>query len=109
MTETAGKPIAVAIAVLEHNGKFLVGVRPPGVPLAGLAEFPGGKIDLGETPEAAAIRECREETGLASKSLASISRRCINTSTACSKFIFFVATPLVLAASICSPPCPFVG
>jgi 8-oxo-dGTP diphosphatase len=58
------KPIAVAIAVLENNGKFLVGVRPPNVPLAGLAEFPGGKIDPGETPEDAAIRECQEETGL---------------------------------------------
>ncbi len=65
MTDIAGKPIAVAIAVLQHNGKFLVGVRPPGVPLAGLSEFPGGKVDPGETPEAAAIRECREETGLA--------------------------------------------
>jgi 8-oxo-dGTP diphosphatase len=64
MTEIAGKPIAVAIAVVEHDGKFLVGVRPPGVPLAGLAEFPGGKVDPGETPENAAIRECREETGL---------------------------------------------
>jgi mutator protein MutT len=65
MTKIAGKPITVAIAVLEHDEKFLVGVRPPGVPLAGLAEFPGGKIDPGETPEAAAVRECREETGLA--------------------------------------------
>ncbi len=67
MPEIAGKPIAVAIAVLEHDGKFLVGVRPPGVPLAGLAEFSGGKVDPGETPEAAAVRECREETGLAVK------------------------------------------
>ena len=54
----------IAIAVVEHAGRFLVGQRPPGVPLAGLWEFPGGKIEPGETPEAAAVRECREETGL---------------------------------------------
>jgi 8-oxo-dGTP diphosphatase len=55
----------IAIAVVEHEGRFLVGQRPPGVPLAGLWEFPGGKIEAGETPEAAAVRECLEETGLA--------------------------------------------
>jgi 8-oxo-dGTP diphosphatase len=54
----------IAIAVVEHEGQFLVGQRPPGVPLAGLWEFPGGKIEPGETPEAAAIRECLEETRL---------------------------------------------
>ena len=54
----------IAIAVVEHDAKFLVGQRPPGVPLAGLAEFPGGKVQPGETPEKAAIRECLEETGL---------------------------------------------
>lgn len=54
----------IAIAVVEHDGCFLVGQRPPGVPLAGLWEFPGGKIQPGETPEAAAVRECLEETGL---------------------------------------------
>ena len=65
MAQAADKPIAVAIAVVQQNGRFLVGVRPAGVPLAGLAEFPGGKVNLGESPEAAAVRECREETGLA--------------------------------------------
>jgi 8-oxo-dGTP diphosphatase len=59
------EPIAVAIAVVEANDRFLVGVRPEGVPLAGLAEFPGGKVEDGESPETAAIRECFEETGLA--------------------------------------------
>jgi 8-oxo-dGTP diphosphatase len=58
------KPITVAIAVVQNNGRFLVGVRPAGVPLAGLAEFPGGKVNADETPEVAAVRECREETGL---------------------------------------------
>jgi mutator protein MutT len=57
--------IKVAIAVVEQNGCFLIGQRPEGVPLAGLWEFPGGKILPGETAEAAAIRECLEETGIA--------------------------------------------
>jgi 8-oxo-dGTP diphosphatase len=56
--------IKVAIAVVEQNGCFLIGQRPEGVPLAGLWEFPGGKILPGETAEAAAIRECLEETGI---------------------------------------------
>jgi 8-oxo-dGTP diphosphatase len=55
----------IAIAVVEHEGRFLIGQRPEGVPLAGYWEFPGGKIEPGETAEAAAVRECLEETGLA--------------------------------------------
>jgi 8-oxo-dGTP diphosphatase len=58
-------PTPIAIAVVEHEGRFLIGPRPEGVPLAGLWEFPGGKIQPGETPEEAAVRECQEETGLA--------------------------------------------
>ena len=55
----------IAIAVVEQNGQFLIGQRPPGVALAGLWEFPGGKVEPGETAAAAAVRECLEETGLA--------------------------------------------
>ncbi len=58
-------PTPIAIAVVEHENQFLIGQRPPWVALAGMWEFPGGKIEPGETPEAAAVRECREETGLA--------------------------------------------
>jgi 8-oxo-dGTP diphosphatase len=58
------KPTCVAIAIVEHEGRFLVGVRSAGIPLAGLAEFPGGKVHDGETAATAAVRECREETGL---------------------------------------------
>ncbi len=55
----------IAIAVVEHDDHFLIGVRPEGVPLAGFWEFPGGKIQPDESPEAAAARrECLEETGL---------------------------------------------
>jgi 8-oxo-dGTP diphosphatase len=57
-------PTPIAIAVVEYDGQFLIGQRPEGAPLAGLWEFPGGKIQPGETPEAAAVRECLEETGL---------------------------------------------
>ena len=57
-------PVRVAIAIVEQNGQFLVGVRPESVPLAGFAEFPGGKVHDDETAAAAAVRECHEETGL---------------------------------------------
>jgi 8-oxo-dGTP diphosphatase len=57
-------PTRVAIAVVRHEDQFLVGVRPEGVPLAGFAEFPGGKVNSEETPADAAVRECREESGL---------------------------------------------
>lgn len=58
------KVTPIALAVVYHRGRVLIGRRPPGVPLAGFWEFPGGKILAGETPEQAAVRECREETGL---------------------------------------------
>ena len=59
------RPVPIGIAVVERSDAYLVGIRPDGVPLAGYAEFPGGKCEAGETPEACAVRECREETGLA--------------------------------------------
>jgi mutator protein MutT len=55
----------IAIAVVEQDGKVLIGLRPGGAALAGLWEFPGGKVERGETAAEAAVRECREETGLA--------------------------------------------
>ena len=54
----------IAIAVVQRGTEFLVGLRPDGVPLAGYHEFPGGKVREGESSEAAAVRECLEETGL---------------------------------------------
>jgi 8-oxo-dGTP diphosphatase len=58
-------PTPIAIAVVQRQGCYLVGQRPEGAPLAGLWEFPGGKIEPGESPEVAAVRECLEETGIA--------------------------------------------
>ncbi|HVJ88130.1 MAG TPA: (deoxy)nucleoside triphosphate pyrophosphohydrolase [Caulifigura sp.] len=54
----------VAIAVVESDGEYLVGVRGPDGPLPGYHEFPGGKLNHGESPRDGAVRECREETGL---------------------------------------------
>lgn len=55
----------VGIAVVEQAGHYLIGTRGPDVPLAGYAEFPGGKCWEGESAEACAVRECLEETGIA--------------------------------------------
>jgi len=57
-------PMRIGIAIVEWNRHVLVGVRSENVALAGLHEFPGGKCFPDETPEACAIRECQEETGI---------------------------------------------
>jgi 8-oxo-dGTP diphosphatase len=54
----------VAIAVIEHDGHYLVGTRRSDQPLAGGAEFPGGRCLPSEEGSACAVRECREETDL---------------------------------------------
>ncbi len=53
-------PVASA-ALIDADGRLLIQKRPPGKPFAGLWEFPGGKVEEGETPEAALIRELKEE------------------------------------------------
>ena len=55
----------VAAALVDSDGRVLVQQRPPGKPMAGLWEFPGGKVEPGETPESALIRELTEELGIA--------------------------------------------
>ena len=54
----------VAAALVDAEGRVLVQRRPEGRPMAGLWEFPGGKIEAGETPEAALVRELGEELGI---------------------------------------------
>lgn len=72
MTKAA---VPIGVAVVERDGSYLVGVRPEGVPLAGCAEFPGGKCERGETPEACAVRECFEEAGLIVEPVRRLERR----------------------------------
>jgi 8-oxo-dGTP diphosphatase len=54
----------VAVALVNEEGHVLVQRRPAGKMMAGLWEFPGGKIEPGETPESALVRELREELGI---------------------------------------------
>jgi 8-oxo-dGTP diphosphatase len=66
-TESAGtKPmlLVAACALIDADGRVLLARRPEGKAMAGLWEFPGGKLNAGETPEAALIRELREELGI---------------------------------------------
>lgn len=53
-----------AVALVDADGRILLAQRPQGKSLAGLWEFPGGKVETGETPEAALIRELKEELGI---------------------------------------------
>ena len=62
---TQKPPLPVVAAVIERDGLVLVAQRPPGKHLALKWEFPGGKIEAGETPAAALVREIREELGCA--------------------------------------------
>lgn len=59
--------VVVACALIDTDNRILLSERPAGKALAGFWEFPGGKLDQGETPEAALIRELREELGIETK------------------------------------------
>jgi 8-oxo-dGTP diphosphatase len=63
---SAGKPLVLvaACALIDADGRVLLAQRPEGKSMAGLWEFPGGKIEPGETPEACLIRELHEELGI---------------------------------------------
>jgi 8-oxo-dGTP diphosphatase len=56
--------LVAAVALIDADGRVLISQRPAGKSLAGLWEFPGGKIEPGERPEAALIRELKEELGI---------------------------------------------
>jgi 8-oxo-dGTP diphosphatase len=53
-----------AVALIDVDGRILLAQRPEGKSMAGLWEFPGGKVEQGETPEAALVRELEEEIGI---------------------------------------------
>ena len=67
MTPSHDLLFVVAAALVDPDGRVLIAQRPEGKSMAGLWEFPGGKIETGETPELALIRELREELGIAVK------------------------------------------
>src|SRR5271167_2833220 len=69
MAATAAEPappliLVAAVVLVDADGRVLLAQRPEGKSMAGLWEFPGGKVDPGETPEAALIRELAEELGI---------------------------------------------
>lgn len=59
--------LVVAVALVDTDGRVLLAQRPPGKQLAGLWEFPGGKVEPGERPEETLIRELAEELGIVVK------------------------------------------
>ncbi|MFO7495587.1 MAG: (deoxy)nucleoside triphosphate pyrophosphohydrolase [Desulfobacterales bacterium] len=61
---TENKLVTVTAAILEHNGKILIAQRKASDRLSGKWEFPGGKLEKGETPEGCLQRELREEFGI---------------------------------------------
>ena len=69
MTETKARRIVLvaACALVDADGRVLLAQRPEGKSLAGLWEFPGGKVEQGETPEETLIRELQEEVGIMTK------------------------------------------
>ncbi|ESZ65218.1 8-oxo-dGTP diphosphatase MutT [Mesorhizobium sp. C120A] len=66
MSEITGKRLLLvaACALVDTDGRVLLAQRPEGKQLAGLWEFPGGKVEPGETPEQCLIRELQEEIGI---------------------------------------------
>jgi 8-oxo-dGTP diphosphatase len=67
VSDPAGRPLRVVAAVVVQDGRMLLTQRPPGGVFPLMWEFPGGKIEAGESAEAALVRELREELGVAAR------------------------------------------
>jgi 8-oxo-dGTP diphosphatase len=95
----------IAVAVVVQGGRVLVGRRAAdATEAAGLHEFPGGKVEAGESPEMAAARECLEESGIAVHVGALLDRGSATTSGGPFDVLFFTAAPVDSSAS---PRWPF--
>ena len=85
----------IAVAVVLRHGHALVGRRAAdALDAAGLDEFPGGKVEPGESPADAAARECLEEAGIAVSIDALLDRAASSASSGPLDILFFAATPL---------------
>ena len=86
--------LVAACALIDSDGRVLLAERPAGKPMAGLWEFPGGKVDDGERPEDTLIRELNEELGIIVKE-------------ACLVPLSFASHSMQTSISLC--PCMFAG
>ncbi|WP_375464078.1 (deoxy)nucleoside triphosphate pyrophosphohydrolase [uncultured Methylobacterium sp.] len=97
--------LVVAVALVDGDGRVLVSERPPGKPLAGLWEFPGGKVEPGEQPEATLIRELAEEIDIR------VEAPCLAPLTFASHAYpdFHLLMPLYVCRRWSGTPCPLEG
>ena len=85
----------IAVAVVVAEGRVLVGRRSAvAIDASGLHEFPGGKVEPGEPPESAAVRECLEEVGLAIRVRRRLDAIRAESSSGPTDVLFFVAEPI---------------
>ena len=87
-------PIEVCAAVIQHQSKVLLTLRPEDKKLGGYWEFPGGKIEAGETPQIALAREIREETGMAAGKLVELGKFYLAAGYSTELMTVFLATDL---------------
>ncbi len=77
ITEANHLVLVVACALVDADGRVLVAQGPTGRSMAGMWEFPGGKVEAGETPEAALVRDLAKELGIGQRSRNAIVRRAL--------------------------------
>ena len=107
MIEPDTKPVLLvaACALVDPDNRILLAQRPDGKTLAGLWEFPGGKVEAGETPEETVIRELAEELGIQTKTA------CLAPLTFASHAYeqFHLLMPLFICRRYWGTPCPREG